>query len=243
MQVLFPEVAEVTFSDSDSTPVPKFLNSGPDPGPTIFQIWESNSCSESGYNHRSNRNLPMFLLKKWPHRFLLQPKLKSDFGSGSVFSQNFDSGSGCGSERITQNPAGVDSGTPDPVPPLLITEPNDFQHYTSMKYYLKTLIAWFESRFLVTWVMLRNDVMITRLESRYLAIDSSRFRNRCQKVFSRWLTLVQGLLTFQNLPKLHWFIVFHIVAATMLRHLEPPKERVDPTTLCVTAVIEFSPLD
>jgi len=33
-------------------------------------------------------------------------------GSGSGFSQNFDSGSGY--ERKTQNPAGIDSGTPDP---------------------------------------------------------------------------------------------------------------------------------
>jgi len=41
-------------------------------------------------------------------------KLKSD--SGSVFSQIFDSGSG--SEGKTQNPAGVDSGTSDPCPPL-----------------------------------------------------------------------------------------------------------------------------
>jgi len=32
------EVAGVTFSDSDSAPVPKFLNLGPDPGPAIFQI-------------------------------------------------------------------------------------------------------------------------------------------------------------------------------------------------------------
>jgi len=45
--------------------------------------------SESGY-HRSNRNLSMFFLKKWPHRLLLLPKLKSDSGSGSVFLQNFD---------------------------------------------------------------------------------------------------------------------------------------------------------
>jgi len=33
----------VTFSDSDSAPVPKFLN----PGPVIIQIWESDSCSDS----------------------------------------------------------------------------------------------------------------------------------------------------------------------------------------------------
>ena len=53
------EVAGVTFSDSDSVPVPKFLN----PGPPIFQNWESDSCSRSGYNHRSNRNLPVFYLR------------------------------------------------------------------------------------------------------------------------------------------------------------------------------------
>jgi len=35
------------------------------------------------------------------------------------FFQIFYSVSGSGSERETQNPAGVDSGTPDPVPPLL----------------------------------------------------------------------------------------------------------------------------
>jgi len=58
----------------------------------------------------------MFLLKKWPHRPLLLAKLKSDSGSGSGFSQIFDSGS----KRKTQNSAGVDSGNPDPVPPLVI---------------------------------------------------------------------------------------------------------------------------
>ena len=84
-------------------------------------IFESGSGSWSGnfsnlmirllfrlrYNHRSNYNLPMFLLKKWPHRLLLLPKLKNDSRSG--FSQIFDSGSG--SERKTQNPAGVNSGS------------------------------------------------------------------------------------------------------------------------------------
>ena len=102
-------MAGVTFSDSDSAPVPKFLNPGPDLA--IFQIWESDSCSDSGYNHRSTGNLPMFLSKKWLHRLLLLPKWKSDSGSGSVFSQIFDSGSGSGSERKTQNPSWVDSGT------------------------------------------------------------------------------------------------------------------------------------
>ena len=54
------EVAGVTFLDSNSAPFSKFLNLGP----AIFQIWDSDSCSYSGYNHRSNRNLPMFLLRK-----------------------------------------------------------------------------------------------------------------------------------------------------------------------------------
>ena len=103
MSIFVTEVAGVTFSDSDSAPVPTFQN--PDPCPAIFQVWEFDSCSDSGYNHRSNRNLPMFLLKKWPHRHLLLPKLKSEPGSGS--------------ESKTQNPVGVDSGTSDPVPPLL----------------------------------------------------------------------------------------------------------------------------
>ena len=57
----------VTFSDSDSVPVPKFLNPGPVPGPANPQTWESDSCSDSGYNHRSNRNLPTCLPKKLPH--------------------------------------------------------------------------------------------------------------------------------------------------------------------------------
>jgi len=39
--------------------------------------------------------------------------------SGSGFSKIFDSESRSGSERKTQNPAGVGWGTPDPWPPLL----------------------------------------------------------------------------------------------------------------------------
>jgi len=63
----------------------------------------------------------MFLLKKRPHRPLLLPKLKTDSGSGSGLSQIFDSGSRSrsGSERKIQNPAWVDSGPLDPVPPLV----------------------------------------------------------------------------------------------------------------------------
>jgi len=49
------EVAGVTFSDSDSAPVPKFLNRDP----AILQMWESDSCWDSVYNHRSNRNLQL----------------------------------------------------------------------------------------------------------------------------------------------------------------------------------------
>ena len=71
-----PEVAGVTFSDSDSAPVLKFWNPRPDPGPAILQIWESDTCSDSGCSHQSNLNLSMFLLKKLPNRLLLLPKLK-----------------------------------------------------------------------------------------------------------------------------------------------------------------------
>ena len=109
-----PEVVGVTFSDSDSTPVPKFFN----PGPGILQIWESYSFSDSGYNHWSNRNLPMFLLKKWSHILLLLLKWKSDSESGSVFT-NFWLRTRSGSERKTQNPAGVDPGTLELVPLLV----------------------------------------------------------------------------------------------------------------------------
>ena len=47
----------------------KFLNPVPDSGPSIIWIWESDSCSDSGYNHRSNRNLPQIPatpeIEKW----------------------------------------------------------------------------------------------------------------------------------------------------------------------------------
>jgi len=111
-----PEVTGITFSDSDYTPVPKFFNLGPDPRSKIFQIWESDSCSDSGCI-RCTRNLPMFLLKKWQRSLLLLLKLKSGSGSGSGFQQIVDSGPG--SERKMRNPAGVESGTPDPWPHLV----------------------------------------------------------------------------------------------------------------------------
>jgi len=59
------EVVWVTFSDSNSAPVTKFLNTDLGLDPASFQIWESDFCSYSSYHHRSNRNLPVFLLKKY----------------------------------------------------------------------------------------------------------------------------------------------------------------------------------
>jgi len=53
--------AGITFSDS--VPIPKFLNPAPVLGPAILQIWESDSCSDSGYNHWSNQNVPIFYLR------------------------------------------------------------------------------------------------------------------------------------------------------------------------------------
>ena len=138
------QVAGVTFSDSDSAPVTKFFNPGPHPGPAIFEIWESDSCSDSGYNHRFNRNLPMFLLKKWRHRLLLLPKLKRDSSSGSGLSQIFYFCPGSGSERKTQNAAGVDSGTPDPVPPLSHQTPPSIKDERTVKFFSSSpvLIRW-----------------------------------------------------------------------------------------------------
>jgi len=56
------EVAGVTFSDTDSVPLPKYLNPAPGPGPEIFQMSESASRSDSDYNC-GNRKLPMVLLQ------------------------------------------------------------------------------------------------------------------------------------------------------------------------------------
>ena len=101
------EVAGVIFSDSDSAPVPNIFN----PGPAILQIWESGSCSDSGCNHRSNRNFSMFYLRndRTDSRNCRNGKVTPV--PGSVFHKFWS-----GSERKTQNPAGVDSGAPDPVP-------------------------------------------------------------------------------------------------------------------------------
>ena len=107
------KLAGITFSVSDSAPVHKFFNPDPDPAPAILQIWESDYSTNSVYSHRSNYNLPMFSSKKWPYRLLL---LKWKSNSGPVFTKFWLQIRG--SEGKTQNPAGVDSGTPDPVPSL-----------------------------------------------------------------------------------------------------------------------------
>ena len=75
-----------------------------------FKINKIRQSGSSPIQVQSNAlNSPMFFLKKWPHRLLLLPKFKSDSGSGSGFSQIFDSGSG----EKSQNPGGIDSGIPD----------------------------------------------------------------------------------------------------------------------------------
>jgi len=75
-----------------------------------FKINKIRQSGSSPIQVQSNAlNSPMFFPKKWPHRLLLLPKFKSDSGSGSGFSQIFDSGSG----GKTQNPGGIDSGIPD----------------------------------------------------------------------------------------------------------------------------------
>jgi len=74
---------ESIISDSDSAHVPKFLNPGPDTGPAILQIRESDSCSDYGNNHRSNRNLTMFLTKK-DRTDSCYCRNGSDTGSGSA---------------------------------------------------------------------------------------------------------------------------------------------------------------
>jgi len=66
----------------------EILNPGQDQGPAIFQIWESDSCSDSSYNHQSNVNLSMFLLKKWQPRLLPLPpvfRIRSHFWSLSGY--------------------------------------------------------------------------------------------------------------------------------------------------------------
>jgi len=83
-----PEVPGVIFSDPGSVPVPKFLN----PGPAIFQIRESDSCSDSGCNHWSNLNLPRPVARFWElvgHNTFLG---EHDFCFHCMFKTNFFGG-------------------------------------------------------------------------------------------------------------------------------------------------------
>jgi len=76
---------------SDSAPVSKFFN--PVPGLGTFKVWESDSCSDSGYR-RGNRYVPRLLFREWLRRILLLPNLKRDSGCGPKMSQIFYSVSG-----------------------------------------------------------------------------------------------------------------------------------------------------
>jgi len=64
--------------------------------------------------------------------------MTSDSGSASGFSQIFDPGSDSGSERKTQNPSGIDSGTPDPWSPLLCTS---YVQPKRLTFWIKTYIT------------------------------------------------------------------------------------------------------
>jgi len=87
-----PEVAGVTFSDSDSASIPKFLNPTPVQNPaTIIDQTVLYPC----FYLRNDRK-DSCCCRNW----------KVTPGVGFGFSQIFDSGS----ERKTLNPAGVDSG-------------------------------------------------------------------------------------------------------------------------------------
>ena len=106
------EVGVVTFSDYHSTPVPKFLDPDSASGPKNFQIWEPDSCSDSGY-HRCNRNSAVFLPKKchiWKSYRLLLLKMKSNSSSESSFSQFFDSGAGSWRIRLQHSGSVATSG-------------------------------------------------------------------------------------------------------------------------------------
>jgi len=87
-------VAGVTFSDSDSVTVPKFLIPGPQPGPAIFQFANPTLVQIPATIINPTLIFPCFY---WPHRLLLLPKFWSNSGSGSGFSQIVDSGFGSGS--------------------------------------------------------------------------------------------------------------------------------------------------
>jgi len=61
---------------------PKFLY----PGPDILKIWESDSCSDSGYNHRSNHNLCFCQEMTEQTPITAEMEKYGNSGSGSGFS-------------------------------------------------------------------------------------------------------------------------------------------------------------
>jgi len=83
----------------------KFENPTPVQAPTTIEATE---YTQWFYKSRQSK------ITNGPRRLLLLLKLKSDYGCGSGFSKIF----GSASERKMQKPAGVDSDTPDPWPPL-----------------------------------------------------------------------------------------------------------------------------
>ena len=90
----------IPFSDNNSLPVPKifkFENPIPVETSATIDATESQQCF---YLKAIHENHGLLLLK-----------MKSDSGSGSVFSKIFCSGSGAGSERKTKGAAGIDSGS------------------------------------------------------------------------------------------------------------------------------------
>jgi len=114
------EVTGITFADSVSAPVLKFLNPDFGPTPKVFQICQPDCCSNSENHLCNNYHIfpkPFFSFFLRPRRLLILPKIKSDSGSWSDFSNMFDSDTGSGPKE-TQNPAIVDSGTSVPWPHL-----------------------------------------------------------------------------------------------------------------------------
>jgi len=96
-------LAGVTFSDSDSAPVQKCLNPGPDPGPKFLKTWESCSGSDSA-NHRPRfSSVCAYDVYKDHEDFCYCRNLKLTPDAGP---------------KETQNLVGIDSSTPDPWPPL-----------------------------------------------------------------------------------------------------------------------------
>jgi len=97
-------------------------------GSGIFLIWESDSCLDSGY-HGSNLNFPMLLHKEMTTQTPVTTEIERWLQIWVRFFTNF----WLGSERKTQNPAGVDSAAPDPWLPLIL------------------LSSWFSSYFHSIW--------------------------------------------------------------------------------------------